>query len=299
MSDGTPGQYYGRPTLRLDTAHCWIEFLAVGGPRIVGFGFPGGGNVLGETPQASWDVGHGQYDLLGGHRLWFAPETPDCSVPDSTGLTLASIDDAPGPAVRLTGAVEAPTGLRKTFEVRLDPESAAVSVRHIVANEGSAARVFSPWPITQLPLGGVATVELAVPPTENSSNPNQLLAMFPYASWTDARLALGTRSFTVTATPGAPFKIGAGSTLGVASYLREGVLFTKSFDPAAGAGHADLGSNIEIYCDDRTIELESLGPLVRLAPGDSVTHDERWELRRVGSGIRRRCVESIVLSCAT
>jgi hypothetical protein len=278
---GTPGEYFGRPTLRLTSDHCWIDVLAVGGPRIVGFGFPGEGNVLGETPQACWDFGHGLYDLLGGHRLWFAPETPDCSMPDSTGLTLAAVPDALGPAVRLVGAVEAPIGLRKTFEVRLDPESAAVSIRHIVTNEGAHTREISPWPITQLPLGGVATVELAEPPTEDRSKPNQLLVMFPYASWTDSRLAIGERSLTVTATPGTPFKIGCGSTLGEVSYLREGMLFIKSFDPAVGAPHTDLGSNIEIYCDDRTIELESLGPLVRLDPGESVRHDERWELRRV------------------
>jgi len=278
---GTPGEYYGRPTLRLESDQCWIDVLAVGGPRIVGFGFPGEGNVLGETPQASWDAGHGLYDLLGGHRFWFAPETPDCSVPDATGLTLAPVPGATGPAARLVGAVEAPTGLRKTLEVRLDPESAALSVRHILTNEGASTREISLWPITQLPLGGVATVELAAPPTEHIGNPNQLLVLWPYASWTDSRLALGERSLTVTATPGVPFKIGCASTIGEVSYRREGVLFTKRFDPAVGAPHADLGSNLEIYCDDRTIELESLGPLVRLAPGESVTHDERWELRTI------------------
>jgi len=278
---GTPGEYYGRPTLRLESDHCWIDVLAVGGPRIVGFGFPGEGNVLGETPQASWDAGHGLYDLLGGHRFWFAPETPDCSVPDATGLTLAPVPGATGPAARLVGAVEAPTGLRKTLEVRLDPESAALSVRHILTNEGASTREISLWPITQLPLGGVATVELAAPPTEHIGNPNQLLVLWPYASWTDSRLAIGERSLTVTATPGAPFKIGCGSTIGEVSYRREGVLFTKRFDPAAGAPHADMGCNIEVYCDDRTIELESLGPLLRLAPGESVTHDERWELRTI------------------
>ena len=278
---GTPGEYYGRPTLRLESAHCWVEVLAVGGPRIVGFGLVGRGNVLAETPQASWDVGHGLYELLGGHRFWFAPEMPDCSVPDATGLTLAAVPGARGPAVRLIGAVEAPTGLRKIIEVRLDPESAAISVRHIGSNEGSATREISPWPITQLQLGGVATVALAAPPTEHVLNPNQLLVLWPYATWSDPRLAIGERSLTVTATPGAPFKIGCLSNSGVVSYLRAGVLFTKRFDPAVAAPHADMGSNLEIYCDQATIELESLGPLVRLAPGDSVTHDERWELRRV------------------
>ena len=278
---GTPGQYFGRPTLRLEGAHCWIEVLAIGGPRIVGFGLAGGGNALGETPQNSWDGPHGTYDLLGGHRLWFAPETPDCSVPDATGLTLAPVPGAAGPAVRLMGAFEAPTGMRRTMEVRLDAAAAAVSVRHIVSNEGSGSRELSPWPITQLPLGGVARVELSEPPTEHRPNPNQLLVLWPYALWTDSRLAFGERSLTVTATPGAPIKIGCASTLGEDSYLRAGLLFTKRFDPAVGARHPDLGSNIEIYCDDRTIELESLGPLVGLAPGESVSHDERWELHRV------------------
>lgn len=282
MIHGKTGDYYGRPTLRFETEHCWIDVLAHGGPRIVGFGLAGGGNVLGETPDAGWDLGHGAYDLLGGHRFWFAPESPDCSVPDATGLTISPITDATGPAVKLSGAMEAPTGMRKTFEIGLDPGSAAVSVRHILTNAGSQARELSPWAITQMPLGGVASVVLAEPPTEHIPNPNQLLVLWPYASWTDKRLALDVRSFTVTATPGAPFKIGAGSRLGAVSYLREGVLFTKRFEPAAGAPRPDLGCNLEVYCDDRTIELESLGPLVRLAPGDSVTHDERWELSRAG-----------------
>ena len=277
----TPGDYFGRPTLRLEGAHCWIEVLAIGGPRIVGFGLPGDGNVLGETPQARWDGPHGAYDLLGGHRLWFAPETPDCSVPDATGLTLTPVPGAAGPAVRLVGAFEAPTGMRRTMEVRLDVESAAVSVRHIVSNEGSGPRELAPWPITQLQLGGVASVELSGPATEHHTNPNQLLVLWPYASWTDSRLAFGERSVTVTATPGAPFKIGCASTLGEVSYLRAGLLFTKRFDPAIDMPHPDLGCNIEIYCDNQTIELESLGPVVQLAPGESVSHDERWELRRV------------------
>ncbi len=57
------------------------------------------------------------------------------------------------------------------------------------------------------------------------------------------------------------------------------------FDPARGSTHADLGCNLEVYSDDRTIELESLGPLATLAPGQSAIHDERWEIREVGPGM--------------
>ena len=279
---GVPGDYHGRRTRRLESAQCWVEVLAEGGPRIVGFGLRGEPNLLAETPQISWDAGHGLYELLGGHRLWFAPESPDCSVPDSTGLTLSSIPDAGGPAVRLVGAVQGPTGLRKTIEVRLDLGSAAVSLRHTFANEGSRTFELSPWPITQLRTGGVATVELPAPIAEHVVKPNRLLVLWPYAAWSDERLEIGDRSLTVTARPGRSFKIGCLSTTGEVVYLREGVLFTKRFEPAVDAPRPDLGCNVEIYCDERTIELESLGPLVRLGPGDSVSHDERWDLRRVG-----------------
>ncbi len=44
---------------------------------------------------------------------------------------------------------------------------------------------------------------------------------------------------------------------------------------------ASTGRNVEVDCDASSIELESLGPRVRLGPRSSVGHDERWELRQV------------------
>jgi hypothetical protein len=274
---GVPADYYGRPTRRLATAHCWVEVLAQGGPRVVRFGLHGGENLFAETPTASWDGGHGTYELLGGHRLWFAPESDDCSFPDATGLTLSAIPDATG--VRLVGAVEAPSGLRKTVEVRLDPDSAAMSLRHVLTNQGSRTLEIAPWPITQLRLGGVAVVPLPPGDEKPSMRPNQLVVLWPYASGTDERLRIGDHRLTVSARPDRPMKVGCLSSTGTAGYLRDGLLVVLRFDPARGSVHSDLGCNLEVYSDDRTIELESLGPLATLKPGDSVTHDERWEIR--------------------
>jgi hypothetical protein len=279
---GVPGDFYGRPTRRLETAHCWVEVLAEGGPRVVRFGPHGGENLFGETPSASWDAGHGTYELLGGHRLWFAPESDDCSVPDTTGLTLSAIPDAGGPAIRLVGAIEAPTGLRKTVEVRLDPGSAAMSLRHILTNEGSRTLEIAPWPVTQMRLGGVAVAPLPPAGEDPSRRPNQLVVLWPYTSGTDERLQIGDHRLTVAGRPDRPMKVGCLSSTGTAGYLRDGLLVVLRFDPARGSVHADLGCNLEIYCDDRTIELESLGPLVALAPGESLTHDEFWEIHAVG-----------------
>jgi hypothetical protein len=278
---GTPGQFHGRPSRRLENEHCWIEVLSEGGPRIVGFGLRGEESALAETPGVSWDAGYGIFELLGGHRLWFAPESPECSIPDGTGLALAGISDGNGPSLRMTGAVQAPTGLRKTIEVRLARITATVQVRHILTNEGDRPLQLSPWPITQLKPGGTATVGLPEKVTAHDVSPNQLLVLWPYSSWTDDRLVVGERTLTVRAMPGEPFKVGCLARDGVVNYVRDGLSFTKSFEPALGSAHADMGVNLEIYCDQGVIELESLGPLVTLAPGESTTHDERWELHRV------------------
>jgi hypothetical protein len=251
----------------------------------VGFGLSGDRNVLSETPDVSWDSGYGTFELFGGHRLWFAPETPECSVADSTGLTLSPIVDAVGPAVRLVGATEAPTGLRKTVEVRLDPESAAVSVRHELRNMGSRTFDGSPWGITGLRPGGMAVAPLPGPADEHLLQPSQLVVLWPYASWSDDRLAMGDRFLTVSMHPGPRFKIGCLSATGSVGYLSDGLLFVLRFDPAFGSAHADKGANLEIFADERILEVESLGPLVRLGPGDATIHDERWELRKVGQGI--------------
>jgi hypothetical protein len=287
-TEGLPGiasHYFGRPTRRLENAHCWVEVLANGGPRVVRLGLRGGPNLFAETSNVSWDGGHGTYELLGGHRFWFAPESDDCSVPDAGGLTLSAIAEANGPAARLVGAVEAPTGLRKTIDVRLDPDAPVVSLRHILVNEGPRTLELAPWPVTQFRLGGVAVVPLPPADEKPSIRPNQLVVLWPYASGTDRRLDIGDHRITVSAHADKPVKIGCLSAIGIAGYLSDGLLVVLRFDPARAATHADLGCNLEIYCDDLTIELESLGPLVRLAPGDSVMHDERWEIREVGHGM--------------
>ncbi len=51
----------------------------------------------------------------------------------------------------------------------------------------------------------------------------------------------------------------------------------KRFAPHADQPHPDFNCNAEVYCNAQFIELETLAPLVKLAPGQAVTHDETWE----------------------
>lgn len=291
------GQYHGRPTRRLEGDHLWVEVLATGGPRIVRLGLTGSTeNLLAETPDMGWQTPNGRYELMGGHRLWFAPEVPDrVAIPDADGLVL----ETDGAGLRLTGTAEPQTGIVRSMVVGLDPGSAAVTLRHELHNGGPAAIELAPWAITQLPLGGV--VLLPQPPALDGHHvhPNRSLVLWPYASWTDERLDLRDGLIVVHAEAGRRLKIGYLNDSGWIGYLRAGVLIVRRFEPAIGQRHPDLGCNVETYCRDRFLELEVLGPLAELAPGASVLHIERWEVSRLVTVRERRAVPADITDALT
>ncbi|MDR0654829.1 MAG: hypothetical protein LBG22_00810, partial [Treponema sp.] len=71
------------------------------------------------------------------------------------------------------------------------------------------------------------------------------------------------------------FKIGFRNTEGWAAYLLNGYMFVKLYKPLPGE-YPDYGSTFETYTDSAFIELETLGPLVTIAPGDFTEHTEEW-----------------------
>ena len=46
----------------------------------------------------------------------------------------------------------------------------------------------------------------------------------------------------------------------------------------AGRQYPDYGCNLEVFTNPDFLEVETLGPLCALAPGESVSHVERWWL---------------------
>ncbi len=269
--------FNGLPTGTLSNGALRLEYLATAGPRLVRLFLSGRPeNQLAEVPGWGWDTPHGRYRPHGGHRLWCGPEDSlHTYVPDDEGLTVEELPDG----VRLAGPAEPPTGIRKSIVVRLDGSCPALTVQHIIENSGIAPLELAPWAITQLPLGGVALLPQALPAAQaNGPRPNRNLVLWPYTRLDDGRLHLGDNIHWVSARPRpAPLKVGCLSDRGWAAYYRSGVLFCKRFAVQADRPYPDMHCNVEIYCNDRVIELETLGPLTRLEPGETVTHAETWE----------------------
>jgi hypothetical protein len=268
--------FYGHPVGVLENDFLRLEYLSQAGPRIVRLSLVGSSdNLLAETPEVSWETPYGPYHLYGGHRLWCAPEKLGItSQPDDADLRIELISQG----VRLTGAPQPVDSLTKTLEIRLEAGRPGVHLRHCLTNLGAAPVELAPWAITQLPLGGQAILPQPTRPVDaDGLLPNRSLVLWPYTRWDDPRLKLGDEVIVVNGIPiSDKFKIGYKNRLGWAGYLRQGILFGKKFEFQDQGRYTDMGCNLEIYCDHRCLELETLGPLCTLAPGESIDHKEEW-----------------------
>lgn len=274
----TPGaDFHGLPTLRLANARLRVEFLAHAGPRIVRLCLAGSDrNLLAELPDVGWDTPYGRYSVRGGHRLWLAPESlPRSCLPDDDGLTVEPRDSG----ARLIAPTEGPSGIQKTVELTLLPDRPALALGHQICNNGLWPVELALWPITQLPLGGVAVLPESAGPTRSGRLPNRRLVFWPRTRWSDDRLECHDDLLLVHARASLPpFKAGHFNRRGWIGYLHGDVFFCKQFNTDPDLTYPDLGCSAEVYCDDRVIELETLGPLTRLNPGQVATHVEIWDL---------------------
>ncbi|MGE5603163.1 MAG: hypothetical protein ACM30E_08930 [Nitrososphaerales archaeon] len=276
--------FHGLPTGSLTGRHLRLEYLEEAGPRIVHLsllrpdGEPGE-NLMAEVPDIGFSTPYGTFRLYGGHRLWHSPEAaPRSYIPDNEGCGIDRTENG----VLLRGCVEAATGIRKSIDVALAADRAAVALTHRLENCGVWPVELAPWAITQLRLGGVAVFPQTTTKLDGPGLlPNRSLVLWPYARLADPRLSLHDDLYLISATPDAhPVKIGYMNRAGWAAYLVGGVLFIKRWSPCPDSQHVDFGCNCESYCNDRFIEVETVAPLARLEPGQSVTHVEEWELHR-------------------
>ncbi len=256
-----------------------IEVIATAdvGPRIIHLSVPGGENILGVMPEQAGLTGGDEWRIYGGHRLWHAPEAkPRSYYPDNAPVDV-QID---GRTLRLIPPLETTTGIQKEIALTLIGDEPHLEVRHVLENRGLWPVELAPWALTVLGLGGLAILPQSqwVPP--DGLLPNRVLVLWPYTDLRDPRVVWGTGYVLLRQDPDTaqPFKVGLNATAGWAAYYRQNLLFVKCFDYDPDAFYPDNGCSVESYTNDRFLELETLGPLELLEPGDSVEHVEHWFL---------------------
>ena len=248
------------------------------GPRLVRFGFVGGANEFREYPEMQGLTGGDTWRMYGGHRFWHAPEDPSLSyVPDNAPVPFEVLPDG----LRLTAPVEAPTGLQKEIEIKLWPDTARVRITHRLRNHGQGPSARAPWALSVMATGGTAIIPLP-PRGAHADNllPVSHLVLWAYTDMSDPRWTWGQKYVLLRQDPQreAYQKAGASVPDGWAAYANHDHLFVKRFTYQPGAAYPDLGCSVETFTSADMLELETLGPLVTLAPGAAAEHVEEWHL---------------------
>jgi len=248
------------------------------GPRILSYRTPEGENILKNFPEQLGQAGEDEWMIRGGHRLWTAPEDEKTSYHwDNEPVQHEELEDG---SVVVRSWQREPWQIRKDLQIRLAEDSSRVDVWHTLTNEGGEPLELAPWALTVLNPEGLAIIPQ--PPLGEHPRdllPNRSLVLWPYTDLSDPRLDFGQRFITLRQTPeGRPLKLGAAHPEGWAAYLWRESLFIKTFAFEPGVVYPDGGCNFETFTNEHMLELESLGALTVLGPGESTSHLESWFL---------------------
>lgn len=268
--------------LRLSNGEVEVIVATDVGPRIIGYAFVGGENVLGWHPEARVETALGEFKPYGGHRLWIAPENmPNSYAPDNAPVEYYF--DEQNNSVRLIQPLETVTATQKEMTVSLSEKGSGVSINHRIINRGAKEIELAAWALTIMRGGGQALVpnEPFAPYSGETLLPVRNLTCWSYTDFSDSRWSFDREFIRLRVDENKlePQKIGVTNKPGWAKYLVGDLEFTKRFDFRENAVYPDMNSNTELYTAGSFVEIESLAPLEKLAPGNSTEHVERWELR--------------------
>ena len=266
------------------------------GPRIIRYGFPGGQNLLAEMPDAVVKTDFGDWKPWGGHRLWHAPEViPRTYSPDNTPIEFKKLGTN---GIQLIQPVEPKTGILKEMTVTLDEAGSGVTILHKLTNKGVWPTELAPWALTIMAGGGVTIIPQE--PFKSHDDyvlPARAMVMWHYTDLSDPRWTLGKKYLRLKTDENLaePQKIGMANKQGWAGYAFNKQLFVKRFPYVEGARYPDYGCNCETYTAGTFMEVETLGPLQNLEPGQTAEHTERWYLfKNVDIGASEEALDAAI-----
>ena len=289
-------EYAGWPhCIRLSNDEMELTATTDVGPRIIHFGFTGGQNFLKNFDAQCGKSGGEEWRSYGGHRLWHAPESvPRTYYPDNGPIE----HEWDGETLTLKQPVEKSTGIEKQIEVRLESDKNVVHLKNRLINRNLWDVEAAPWALTVMDVGGRAIVpHEEFRPHSECLVPARPLVLWYYTDMSDPRWTWGRKYIQLQQdiSSKTPQKIGVLNTNGWAAYALNDELFIKKYPYKPDAVYTDYGCNTELFTNPEIIEVETLGPLVKLAPGDAAEHEETWLLSATAVGSGEDEIDSKVL----
>jgi len=259
-----------------------IELIVTGdvGPRIIRFGFVGGQNLFKEFADQMGKSGEANFQPRGGDRVWKAPEDPAASwAADNTPVAITPT--ATGLIAR--ASVEPLTSLQKEIEVSMSASTNEVTVTHRITNRSLFPLEFAAWALTMMAPSGLEIVSF--PPRGHHPadlEPTNPLTIWAYTNLVDPRWKFTRKYLTLRQDPNNsdPQKIGTFSPNTWAAYLLQGEVFIKRAVADPSKTYPDFGCSLETFTNNDFVEIETLSPMTKVAPGKTIENIEHWSLDR-------------------
>lgn len=265
------------------------------GPRIMRYSFKGGQNLFKEFKDQMGARGGKEWRIYGGHRLWHAPEArPRSYAPDNDPIQYKWN----GTSLTLSQSTETSTGIAKEMVVTLAPAGTHVTVKHTLINNNLWNIRTAAWAMTTMAQNGRAIFpQEPAKPYPEYLPPARPMTLWHYTDMSDPRWTWGRRFIQLQQDPHAtnPQKIALRNSLGWSAYCLNGQVFLKRFGYDAQADYPDFGCNNATFTNADMLEIESLGPLVNLAPGGKAECTEDWFLFRKNVGKDEASIEGDLL----
>lgn len=250
------------------------------GPRVMRYGYVGGQNFFWEQKGTQGKSGEPAWVLRGGHRIWIGPEDIRYTYPPDNSPIKVTVK---GNALIATQPVEKETNVEKEIEVRLEPKGTGVTIIHRLTNRGNMPLEFAAWALTMMAPGGLGVT--GFPPRGTHPEdlpPTNPLIMWAFTDLTDVRWKFTKKYMTLRQDPknSSPQKLGHFNKHTWGAYLLNGEAFLKQNEADPSKPYPDFGASYETFTNADFLEIETMGPVEKVAAGTTLEHVERWKLAK-------------------
>lgn len=219
--------------------------------------------------------------IYGGHRYWTAPESEKSYYPDNDPIEYTLLENG----VTLLQKPDPWIGVQKKLTVTFR-EDGAVLLEHEIKNTTDTPITFASWGVNTFHGADSHAEVLFDGGTAGSYVPQRRVSLWGSSALTDPRVRFEQEKICVKHIPSdTSYKIGIFSAGACAKFYNRGQEFTLTFAADRNGTYPDNGCNFELYLDKNVMELEALGQLKTMNPGQTNGHWECWQVRKTGETI--------------
>lgn len=250
--------------------------------RIMRFAPTGGPNPLWENPALTGKLAapdRTEWTNFGGDKLWPAPQArwgwpPDAHL-DGSAWRLRIRSDR---SVVMDSPVSPTLRLRFRRTIAMHATAPEATIRNELINDGDKPVEWSVWEIAQ-----VDDPEWVGMPRDATSGFPEGHRVFPGSPLPPGALEVTTKHVEARRNATQAYKIGGDPDDTRLSCRKDGWTFTISGARRGAGPYPDEGCSVEVYSNPDPLpymEMEILGPIVRIEPGRHASLVTRWRLSR-------------------